>query len=416
MVRNKRISRITLTCISILILLSLSLPISVSHTYKVSAAGLSPRTTMHIANPPTTPFLPLSSFHLRGIDGPYHTKGNLILGVDNQPYLFHGIARDDLEYLCTSDGHYTQQELAYMGLGNNTAHATYWGGNIVRLPLSENFWLYGSTVQSCSPTHYQTMLKSIVDTLTSLNLNVMLDLQWSNAGGQSQDAGDAWAMPDQDSVTFWHQVAGTYKNYKNVLFELFNEPHMFPSSWQCWRNGCQIIKDYSGPGGHDHGRYSYQSVGMQTLLDTVRQSGATNLAIVGGINWGFDLSQVPTYHLSGTNVVYDTHPYPYGDKQPAHWESAFGKVSSTYPVISAESGEYDCKTTFVNQLLDYFDAHNIGWISWAWVPPVGDACTYPRLVVDLNGFPTTHMGLYIYQYLHTYIALSAGEEIPYKIK
>ena len=155
---------------------------------------------------------------------------------------------------------------------------------------------------------------------------------------------------------------------------------------------------------------------MQTLLDTVRQSGATNLAVVSGINWGFDLSQVPTYHLSGTNVVYDTHPYPYGGKQPADWESAFGKVSSTYPVISAESGEYDCKTTFVNQLLDYFDAHNIGWISWAWVPPVGDACTYPRLVVDLNGFPTTHMGLYIYQYLHTYIALSAGEEIPYKIK
>jgi endoglucanase len=416
MVRSKRISPITLTCMSMLVLISLFLLISASHTYSASAAVLSPPTTMRVANHIATSYLPLGNFHLRGIDGPYHTQGNLILGADGQPYLFHGIARDDLEYLCTSDGHYTQQELAYMGWGKNSAHATYWGGNIVRLPLSENFWLYGSTAQSCSPTQYQTMLKSVVDILTSLNLNVMLDLQWSNAGGQSQGAGDAWAMPDQDSVTFWHHVASAYKNYQNVLFELFNEPHMYPNSWSCWRNGCQIVKDNSGPGGHDHGRYSYQSVGMQTLLDTVRQSGANNLAIVGGTDWGFDLSQVPTYHLSGANVVYDTHPYPYGGKQPSDWESAFGKVSATYPVISTESGEYDCKTTFVSQLLDYFDAHDIGWISWAWVPPVGDVCSYPRMVVDLNGFPTAYTGLYIYQYLHTYMALLAGEEIPSKIK
>src|SRR5436190_530849 len=52
-------------------------------------------------------FLPLTKFQLRGMDGPYHTQGNLILGADNQPYLFHGIARDDLEYFCKGDGHYT---------------------------------------------------------------------------------------------------------------------------------------------------------------------------------------------------------------------------------------------------------------------------------------------------------------------
>src|SRR6266702_8289666 len=111
-----------------------------------SAAQLSPGThnVQHINKHVENPYLPLSKFHLRGIDGPYHTQGNLILGADNRPYLFHGVARDDLEYRCAGDGHYTQQELAYMGIGDNTAHATYWGGNIVRLPLSENYWLYGS--------------------------------------------------------------------------------------------------------------------------------------------------------------------------------------------------------------------------------------------------------------------------------
>src|SRR5437660_12587044 len=83
----------------------------------------------------TSHYLPLSRFHLRGIDGPYHTQGNLIYGADNRPYLFHGVGRDGLEFNCAGDGHFDAQELSYMGLGNNTAHATYWGGNIVRLPL-----------------------------------------------------------------------------------------------------------------------------------------------------------------------------------------------------------------------------------------------------------------------------------------
>ncbi|MFL5659143.1 MAG: hypothetical protein ACJ8CB_33790, partial [Ktedonobacteraceae bacterium] len=196
MVRTTRI-----TFVGIIIIVVALLIICAGSLQNASAADLSPgvvygaqHENRHVAS-----YLPLSKFHLRGIDGPYHTQGNLILGADNRPYLFHGVARDDLEYLCTGDGHYTRQELAYMGIGDNSTHATYWGGNVVRLPLSENFWLYGSPSQHCSSTQYHTVLKRIVDTLTGLNLNVMLDLQWTNAGGQSPGAGDAWAMPDKDS-------------------------------------------------------------------------------------------------------------------------------------------------------------------------------------------------------------------------
>src|SRR5439155_14988561 len=105
-------------------------------------AAFADRSLPHTIQQATAPhFLPLTKFHLRGIDGPYHTKGNLILGADDYPYLFHGVARDDLEYLCKGDGHYTARELGYMGLGDNTAKETYWGANVVRLPLSEGFWL-----------------------------------------------------------------------------------------------------------------------------------------------------------------------------------------------------------------------------------------------------------------------------------
>src|SRR5947209_12282444 len=132
------------------------------------AASIAPRVVggqgepngQHTHNHFGNTFLPLTTFHLRGIDGPYHTQGNLILGVDNHPYLFHGIARDDLEYFCKGDGHYDAKELAYLGPGNSTAKETYWGGNVVRLPLSEGFWLYGHPSENCAPQQYQADRKS----------------------------------------------------------------------------------------------------------------------------------------------------------------------------------------------------------------------------------------------------------------
>ncbi len=339
-------------------------------------------------------------------NGPYTVQGNTILGADRQPYIFHGIGRDSLEYDCAGDGHFTPQELAYMGSGTNTATATYWGANTVRLPLSEGIWLKGmyanAFTQACSASQYQALIKQTVDNLTVLKLNVIIDLQWADAGGQFQQGGGPTAEPDADSVTFWQQVATIYKGYSNVLFEIFNEPH--PFQWSCWAAPCPITNDniYS-----DDCRctktVTYNSVGLQALVNAVRGTGATNLVLVAGMNWGFDLSQIAQYPITGTNIVYDTHPYPYNDKMPSTWDTAFGQISATYPVMSAESGEYDCGTSYMNQLLSYFDAHNIGWISWAWVVSGGNnACTYPQLIQDYQGTPLSSMGQFIYQRLHSY--------------
>lgn len=415
-----RVTRITYLCLSIVMLFGFASPTLSS--FALSNVTHDTQQTQRVQNQSGSAYLPLAKFQLRGLDGPYHTQGNLILGADNKPYLFHGIARDDLEYDCGSDGHYTQQELAYLGIGNSTAQATYWGANIVRLPLSESFWLYGNPSQGCSAANYQALLKRVVDTLMTLHLNVMLDLQWTDAGKQTLSvrpedfAGDAWAMPDADSVTFWQQVATIYKSYPNVLFELFNEPHE-TTGWSCWRNGCQITNDSSGTTGHDHRNYTYQAVGMQTLLTAIRQTGANNLALVAGRDWGYDLTGIPTYHLDGSNIVYDTHPYyPYNEKRPAKWDIDFGTLSATYPVMSAENGEYDCKTTYVAPLLDYFDAHDIGWITWAWVSPYVDACTYPRINNNFTGTPTNGLGQFVHNYMQTYLQLLSGEEIPARLK
>ena len=338
-------------------------------------------------------------------NGPYSVKGNAIVDASGQPYLIHGIARDGLEYNCSGEGPLDQQHLAYLGSGVNTTTGTYWGANTVRLPVSEGFWLKGAPGYPCSASQYQNTIKQVVDTLTTLKLNIMLDLQWTDAGGQSGQGGGPWAMPDADSVVFWQQVAPVYKSYSNVLFEVYNEPH--PGSWACWTGGCTITGDsgYSDDCNCTK-TFTYSSVGMQALVDAVRGAGANNLVLVGGMQWGYDLSQLNTYKLTGTNIVYDTHPYPYTDKLPNTWDAAFGVPSQTYPVVSAESGEYDCDSTYESQLLSYFDAHQIGWSGFSWSMR-GNTCTYPLLIADYNGTPSAGYGLAIYQHLHRYAPTAA---------
>ncbi len=355
-----------------------------------------PSPTATATNTPT-PVSPVREAHALG---PYTVKGNLILAADGKPYLFHGIGRDGLEYSCSGDGHFDAKELAYMGSGTNSAGITYWGANTVRLPLSEGFWFYGQSSHACTAAQYQALIKRVVDALTALKLNVILDLQWSDAGGQSLQGGGPWAMPDTDSVTFWQQVAGIYGSYPNVLFELFNEPH--PSSWACWLSGCTISDQAYSEDCHCLRTLTFDSVGMQALVDAVRNTGATNLVLVAGMDWGFNLSQIATYNINGSNVVYDTHPYPYAEKLPPSWDAAFGAISNSYPMMSAESGEYDCGTSYMSQLLTYFDAHHIGWVAWAWVAQ-GSPCGYPQLIQDYRGTPVPGMGQLVYARLRGYV-------------
>lgn len=332
--------------------------------------------------------------------GPYKVQGSAILGADGKRYLFHGIGRDSLEYTCWGDGHFNAQELSHMGWGTNTRSAMYWRANTVRLPLSEGIWLHGQSSESCFASQYQALVKQTVNLLTALKLNVILDLQWTDAGGKSLQGGGPWAMPDADSVIFWQEVASIYKGYNNVLFELYNEPH--PPSWACWASPCTITDTTFSNDCHCVKTLTFASAGMQVLVTAVRKTGATNLVLVAGIDWGFNLSQIARYPIQSSNVVYDTHPYPYIGKQPDMWDGAFGTISKKYAVMSAESGEYDCGTSYMSTLLSYFDAHQISWIAWAWVVQ-GSPCGYPQLIQDYQGTPVPGMGQLVYQRLRSYV-------------
>ena len=388
-----------------------------SHSQKVKVTGLLLLAVLSIG---MFAFTPLSAFwsHISGspvhaasplpyhefADGPYNVQGNTIVGTDGKPYLFHGVGRDSLEFDCNGDGFFDSAHLAFMGPGTSGPNGTYWYANTVRLPISEGYWLHGYAGQTnCTPANYQAHVKQAIDTLTALKFNVILDLMWTDAGGQDTGSGAGYQLPDSDSVLFWSQAAPIYASYSNVLFELYNEPH--PPSFACWAAGCAITQDDT-----NSAKFSYTGVSIQSLVNAVRGAGANNLALVAGINWGFDLSQLSTYPITGSNIVYDSHPYPYSGKDTtAEWDTAFGYLAATKPVMSAEFGEYDGNSSFESMAVNYFDQHSMGWTAWSWYNTGQDythESGYPQLVSDYNGTPLASMGTYIYQQLLSYAGLS----------
>ena len=141
-----------------------------------------------------------------------------------------------------------------------------WNANVVRIALNQDFWLADSPI---ADPDYPATVDAAVKWAEQAGMDVILDLHWSDAGvlGSCKSSCQQ-VMADTNSITFWSQVAATYKNDGRVLFELYNEPHDVP--WNVWKSG-----------GHDRGGWTV--AGMQQLYDAVRGAGADNLVVIGGL-------------------------------------------------------------------------------------------------------------------------------------
>ena len=288
--------------------------------------------------------------------GGYYVLGNAIYDGDDQVHVFRGMDRPSLEWNPEGEG-IGQSDIQLMAS---------WNANVVRIAINQGFWLEGSTVYSPG---YRERVDQMVAWSEAAGMDVILDLHWSDRGDFGVTPGQQ-RMADVNSRTFWEQVAERYKDDGRVFFELYNEPH--DVAWFVWLNGGD-----SGDG--------FDVVGMQELYDTVRGVGADNLVLVGGLNYAYDLSGVPTHRVEGYNIVYVSHPYDFGDKQPSDWEEDWGFLAETDPIFVTEFGSFDCNPSYSQQLIDYSEQRGLSWSAWAWYP---GGCGFPALIEDWSGTPS----------------------------
>lgn len=304
-----------------------------------------------------------------------HTRGTRVLDAAGKPVWLYGVNIASLEW--RNDGDHVQQSV-------NRAIQD-WKVTLIRLPLAQDRWFGKMTNQTDSGVAYRAMVDHIVDTCAAAHVYIDLDLHWSDCGKWVRDGGSLGQhkMPDKNSVTFWHDMATRYKNFPNVIFGLYNEPD---ATWEVWRNG-GLVEDIPLRRAHDQTRTKYDSVGMQKLYDTVRATGAQNLVTIAGLHWGYDLSGVlEGYAITGTNYVYETHPYP----NKKDWDKCFGQVNEHYPIYIGEWGfggrnwSGSNGLAYGQRLMNYAKAHDIQmWTAWDFHPAAG-----PTLIKNWSYQPT----------------------------
>ncbi len=309
-----------------------------------------------------------------------HVVGNQIENGSGQVVRPLGVDRAGTEYMCDNAGNTT----VFDGPSDATSVSAMasWDMNAVRVPLNEDCWLgiNGYPAAHYSAAQYQQAIINYVNLLNSYNLMAIVDLHWTAAGNQQSNAQQP--MPDADHApTFWTSVANTFKNNSSVIFDLYNEP--YTQSWACWLNGS------SAPSASPCNDVGFAVAGMQTLVNTVRATGATNILMLGGLAYSNNLSQwlqnkpndpdnnlAASFHLYNFNACSNT----------SCWDSQVAPVAAQVPVITGELGENDCASNFINTAMSWLDQHGIGYLGWAW--DTYNCSTFPALITSYDGTPT----------------------------
>jgi hypothetical protein len=127
---------------------------------------------------------------------------------------------------------------------------------------------------------------------------------------------------------------------------------------------------------------------MQSLVDAVRSTGATQPIMVGGLAWANDMSGWLANEPSDPAhaLVVSFHNYNFNTCSPACWDSTVAPVAAQVPVVTGELGENDCAHGYIDQYMAWADSHGISYLGWTW--DTWDCSNGPALISNYDGTPT----------------------------
>jgi hypothetical protein len=304
-------------------------------------------------------------------------QGRQLVDGAGRPVQLRGVNRAAFESRCTydangfADGPVDQASVEAM-LG--------WKINVVRLTLNEDCWLGANGLPlGGDAAGYRAAARAYVALLRRNGLYVMPVVEEFGPGTQRSTRIDY--LPDRDHMpAFWRSVATAFKADHGIVFDPvtevgiaeWNDPHpQPPGQWACWLHGCTVDSVY-GKG------LRFASAGIQSLVTTIRSTGATQPIVLGGIDYNADLGRLlaylprdPAHQLVASAHVYD---FVQGAQVGALFRDQLEPIARRLPVILGELGERNCDSgsaAFTRRVLGLVDAERrkgnlVGVLGWAW--------------------------------------------------
>ncbi|MFZ0386844.1 MAG: cellulase family glycosylhydrolase [Solirubrobacteraceae bacterium] len=375
------------------------------------------------------------------------------LNGTGQAVQLRGVNVSSSEYACAENYGYDNGDYT----DATAAAIAAWGANAVRIPLNEDCWL-NTNLPADDPyggAGYQQEIESFVSDLNAHGIYAILDLHWTAPGNQT--ALEQQPMPDMDhSPAFWTSVATAFKSNPAVVFDLFNEPYdpndmrsggdknaSDAVTWDCWESGTK--PDPIGGGAPPIPCYTqaydannnpttrYQIVGMQTLLTDIRNMGATQPIMVGGLDYADDLGDTTDANGGGQGWMQHAPDDPLNQEAASFhnyqgkgcdnqtcWDGTVKSVAVHVPVVTGEFAEDNylaagCSAnpgadTFDDRYMNWADTDGVSYLAWVWLvddppQPGDDTCDRHGLLSAYDGTPVAPNGTAVHDHL---IALGKG--------
>lgn len=236
-----------------------------------------------------------------------------------------------------------------------------WGMNCVRVTLNAGCWLNCCVSPFTFGPTYQQAILAYIDSINAAGMYAIINLV-NTASGTGE-------MADTSATNFWASIGPMIKNKPLILIEPYNEPHTI-LLWNTWLNG-----------GTEGGLLSYSSIGMQSLINTIRATGCKQPILLDGMSYAGDftgfIANIPTDPLNQLGASWHRYTdWPHTSATDiGSFFATIQSVAALYPITLTEFGGTAnvAATVAFNQayymsLINFCDFFGLGYLIWSWSP------------------------------------------------
>ncbi|WP_197528475.1 glycoside hydrolase family 5 protein [Aeoliella mucimassa] len=237
------------------------------------------------------------------------------------------------------------------------------GCKVVRIPVTpEDFYGYGYGFLHQQDLYYHRYLKPLVDYCVEVGLYAIIDMHYVD-GEPLVDGNPSFGYLDKKSQAFefWDYIAPKFKDYSNVIYDIYNEP-VQPLPTDLWE----------GP----YDWLIWKDEMAQPLVNRIRLHAPENLILVGGPNYCLEMAGAASHPVQDPvndppSIAYITHTYP-GHDRGRRIADVLDPIVDHVPVFVSEWGfeqgadrvVHGTADEFGTELIEYVERHKLGWTAW----------------------------------------------------
>ena len=212
-----------------------------------------------------------------------------------------------------------------------------WGANAVRLAMYTAEYNGYCTGDAGNRKALKKLIHTGVEAASDLGMYVIIDWHILSDGNPN--------TYKKESLAFFKEMAKKYKAYKNVIYEICNEPN----------------------GGTDWGQIKSYA---ETVIKEIRKIDKNAVILVGTPNWSQDVDIAATNPLKGyKNIMYtlhfyaDTHRETYREKAKKALEAGVPLFVSEFGICDA-SGNGTVNQKEADKWMKLLNTYGVSYMAW----------------------------------------------------